>query len=389
MVKQIRWLQDNSILLFLSILFSSASFYIRFNYMDFVEKFGTYQGDLWYFFNNYGSSIANFFFFPVEYPVGYVLLHKLTYFISNSLPGGFTYENFIWANAFIMIPLTIATVFLSIEIAKKLGFGKYSTAIFFLLSPTFFIASSTNYDIFPVFFVVSAIYSIINSRFRLAFLLLAVGTVIKLFPGFLLVPFILYSISKKRNILFVIQDICLFIFTVLIANLPFLIYNYEYWLFPYQWQSQNPQGNDPNTISFYLNRYLLGDLSNLFLVVVIIVSWIISWYFWHKNKLSTKNFILLCYFTCFSAVFGNHVNTPQYLLWFLPFVAMFHKPKYYLWIIFDITNASILYTYFKLTHEYPKLWLNIFNFNLICFILMYIYLFYLLKQQLTTHHEQD
>ncbi len=350
-------------------LLSAASFYIRLNFWPLHQSIGLYQGDLWYFHSHYGYQILNNFFYPIEYPVGYVIIQKITAFLSTVFNPSFTYESFILANAILMIPLIIGTVILVDKLAILLGVNRKLTLLYLILSPTFFIASTTNYDIYPVFLVLFSVLLLLKNHTRSAFIFLGLGTVIKLYPAFLIPLFILYCLHKKISYSKVVQSVILFSLVVAFINLPFILYNFSYWIFPFAWQTQNPQMYDPNTISYYLPIN-----STAFLLVLLGIAYLISFTFYLKKKLSDQNFIYLTYLILFTAVFGNHVNTPQYLLWFLPFVSLTQLPMLILWWPFDLINSSILFSYFRLTSEWRIVQYYIFSTSVIYFTALYFYL---------------
>ncbi|MBI2018396.1 DUF2029 domain-containing protein [Candidatus Daviesbacteria bacterium] len=351
------------------------SVYIRLNFWPFVNLLGTYQGDWWYFYHYYGQYIAHSFFFPIEYPVGYILIQKFAYFISMLL-GGFSYQNFILGNAFIFIPAGLL-IFVCLDRLATIVNSKSKRFIIYLTaSPTFLIASTTNYDLLPTLLTLLAILLLIKNQSKLAFLILALGTTVKIYPGFLLPLFILYQLGKKSIIL----PLIIFITTIVLINLPFALYNFQFWLFPYTWQSQNPQMYDFNTLSYYLIYFGFDHYRTLLLFSLLLIAWFISWFFYKKSSLTNKNFLLLCYLTIFTAVLGNHVNTPQYMLWFLPFVSLLQIPAISIWWPFDLINSTVLFSYFRLTHELRFILDIIFRFIVIYFIFLYLRLIYELKK---------
>lgn len=347
--------------------------------MPFVEKLGLYQGDLWYFQNNYGPFISKSFFYPIEYPAGYILILKLNYLLSL-LFGGFNYLNFIYANRLLMIPLTIVCAFLIKEIAQTLHFKKSLALLYLFVSPTFFIASTTNYDLYPIFLTLLSVYCLLRNKNFLSFFFLGIGTAIKLYPAFLVPLFILYLLNKKINLPTIVRSFSGFFISFLTINLPFVFYNFTYWIFPYSWQSQNPQKNDPNTFSYLLSLIHLEFLRLPFFFAILLLAFFLSIKIYKKNRLSDKAFIYLIYFTLFSAVFGNQVNTPQYTLWFLPFTAITAFPLFPLWWVGDAVNSTILFFYFQLSNHHIDIKLHIFSFMVVYFFLIYIFLLYTIKK---------
>lgn len=354
---------------------TTLSFYIRFYYLDFMRMIGIIPGDIWYFYVTYKEAMKNLFYYPIEYPVGYIIIQKIIMFINQFIFKQLTYQSFLLSHAIIMIPTTIITVLLIYKLAGNLGVNKKLTFLYLVTSPTLFIASNQNYDIFPIFFTILAIFTLFKNRLNYSMFFLAVATIIKLYPAFLLLLFLLFAISKKTTSSKIIKSIGIFIATVVLINLPFMISNFNYWIYAFVKQTNNPQSHDPNTISYFLNYLGLGSYRILFFALIMLISWIVVFIFHKKRLLTPKNFILLAYFICFSAVYSNHVNTPQYLLWFLPFAAILQLPALYFWWFFDLINSLILYFNYYLVHYTREQLLNLFLFGVVNFTFFYIFLF--------------
>lgn len=358
------------------------SFYLRINYWPFYQYFGFYQGDLWYFFNFYGEQIRNNFFYPIEYPVGYVLIQKITMLISVNLLNGFTYENFMIANAFLIIPTGLLFLGSILKLTEVLKTKSPQILFYLVLSPSVFIYSTINYDLFPATLTVLATILALKNHFYLSFVLLGLGGAIKLYPLFLIPLFGIFMLTKKFTIWrsLIASSGSLISFTAI--NLPYILYNFNFWLFPYTYQSSNPERNDPTTISYYLFHPTgLDNFRPFFLAVFILISWIITWLFHKRGVLGAKNFLLALSLTTFSAVFANHVYVPQYSLWFLPFFALNQLPQLIIWWPFDLLNASTRFFYFQLNTG-PELLKSFWNLTVVFYLFIYILLIYHVRKAL-------
>lgn len=354
------------------------SFYFRANFWPLYQKFGFYQGDIWYFFTFYGNQIRNNFFFPIEYPVGYVLIHKLTFWFSLNILGQDSYVSFLVANAFLIIPILLALIIIIYKIADIISVKPKSILPFLILSPSLFIYSNINYDIFPTFSVILALFSILKNKYSLSLFLLALGTTIKIYPVFLVPIFLMIILNKTKRLTMVFKSLIAFLMTFLIINLPFYIYNANYWFYPYIYQAINPEKNDPTTISYYLfNLTGLKNYQSLVMIVLVTISWVVAYLFYKNNLLSPKNIVFLAFLTCLSLVVGNHIYVPQYILWFLPFVALIQIPTSFIWWPFDLLNASTRFFYFHLQSEwvvlFHSLWLVTMIYYLVLYILLLVY----------------
>lgn len=372
--------------LFLIILETVSSFYLRINFWPLYQKFGFYQGDIWYFFYFYGHQIQNSFFFPIEYPVGFILIQKLAYFLSVYLFNGFNYTNFMLSHAVLMTPAVVALVLISYRICQHLHIDFRKSLFFLILSPSLFIYSTINYDILPAFFVLAAILASLSHRVYLAFFLLSLGTSIKIYPAFLIPIFILFFL-KKEKFQQIGAGLALFVATLLFINLPFFLYNKDYFIFPYIYQiTNNPARGDPTTISFWLfNLTGLKTFQGILLPILILISWAAAFIFYKLDKLQAKNFILLSLLGAFSAVFGNQLYSPQYILWFFPILVLTQVLPIALWWPVDLVNASLIFFYFKLKGEWIIPLYFIWSFIVIYNTFLYILLIANVKKIINSH----
>ncbi len=344
------------------------SFLLRFHYWPLYQNFGFYQGDIWYLFTFYGNAAARHFFYPIEYPVGYVIILKLAYLLSG-LFGAFSYESFLLGNALLLIPIAALCTFFLYRIAP-------SKIWWFILSPSLFIYSTINYDLFAVVGCLAAIYFTFRGKHELAALCLSFGTVIKLFPVFLLPIFIFYWYNHKQSI---IKLLVLFVGFFVVVNLPFFLTNTNTWLYPYLYQLNNPEKNDPTTLSYYLGNY-----RSAVMVTTLIISWLIGWKYFKKGFIDEKNFLSLLALTSVGIVLGNQVYVPQYFLWILPFFLAqpFLLTLLPLWWLFDLMNASTRFFYFRLKTDWIWQFDLMHQLTIIFYLFLYLLFFYSMIKRL-------
>lgn len=368
---------------FLTIIIVSVSIYTRINFEPLYQRFGFYQGDIWYFHTFFGNQILNNFFFQIEYPVGYIVIQKVAAFLSLNILGNFSYESFMKANAF-LIAISAITLVLSLNKMAKI-FQKRIPAVFYLIfSPSFFIYSTINYDIFPTTLTVLSVVFLFSKKYALSFLLLALGAVIKIYPLFLLPLFLFYLHSKEKKLNHIIYFSLIFLAVVLFINIPFVVYNFDFWTYPFIYQLSNPERNDPTTISYFIFNFLgLSWLRGIFLPLMVTTSWAISYLFYRKKILDEKNFLFLAFLICFSSVFGNQVYTPQYTLWFLPFLALVQIPDIKIWWPFDLLNASTRFFYFKIKSDLSPILTYVWYLGVVYYLVLYILLIVHAKKTLS------
>lgn len=359
-------------------LLIALSFLMRLDFWPWYQKFGFYQGDIWYFFTYYGDQIQNSFFFSFDYPIGYVLILKATASLSR-LFGHFNYQNFLFANALFIIPTTAICTWLLYQIARLVKLDSSKLIFYFVLSPSLFIYSTINYDIFPTFFTLLSIYLLLNKRNNLSAVSLGLATVIKLYPALFLPVMIFYLLNQRVSLLKIGSFLVTFFMILFIFNLPFALTDWQAWTYPYLHQLTNPERNDPTTLSYYLTFIGLESFRTVFWIIIILLSWMVSFIFYKARKLSSENLIYLLLFTAISIVIGNHVYTPQYFLWFLPYISLIHKPALWIWVPFDYLNASTRFFYFKLKGDWSEIFQVTHTISIIFFVCLYFFLLYTIK----------
>lgn len=332
------------ILIFLQVL----SFNIRINFWPLYEKFGFYQGDIWYFFTYYQEFIKNSFFFQIEYPIGYIIIQKLAYFLSVNIYKSFTYESFMSAHMFLIIPSTLLTFTYLYLLAKELKFNKLPLLLF-TLSPSLFLYSTINYDIFPLFFMVVSIYLYTKKQLIPSAVFLAFATIIKIFPLFLF-PLFLMFIFKSQNFRNALLFLSVFASATLLTNLPYISYDYQTWKHPFTYQYENPERNDPTTISYYIfQKTKLPDYQYLLLPILLLVCYAFILLYIKTQKTPASNtFVFFCSFILFSTVLGSQVYVPQYTLWYFPLSITQNLLPLGFWLPFDLLNFSTRFFYFNL-----------------------------------------
>lgn len=360
------------IFVFIEIL---LSFYLRWNFRPFYQTLGFYQGDIWYFYTYFGHQAENLFFYPFDYPVGYLLIHKFTFWMTSNIFQNDSYEFFLLSNALLIIPILLVFIYLIYKIADSMSIRKKLILPFLIFSPSLLIYSNINYDIFPSLTVILATYLALKNKFDLSFFALAVGTAIKIYPIFLVPIFIMYMLNNTVRPSKIIRVVFIFILSLSLINLPFILYNFSYWSYPFIHQAINPEKNDPTTLSYFLfNKTGLGFFQDFFVFGLLLVSYLVGWQLLKKNLLTKQNLLTILSLTSFSLVFGNHVYTPQYILWFLPFVALTQIPNILFWLPFDFLNAATRFFYFKLKTDWSLIFHFIWDITIVFFIYLYILL---------------
>jgi len=373
-----RLMKKNNLIFLLSgtILALIPGYLIRYNesvYMWFYERFTTYPGDLWNFFANYLAKGAHY---PPEYPAG------LRFFYETF--GFYKYQDYTWffsVNAIILTAFAVGTTYLLYKIIndrakarekileshakmrlprfplrqgfegqvtrndeiKKSRVTSYKLQVtnilwFWIFAPTFLFYSFLNYDLPVVFLIVLAVYLYYRKKNYWAIVALAIGTVVKVFPIFLLPIFILKSPKKDW-----LKLSLLFIGIVIALNLPYAIGDFNKWIFPYTWQigenvSKSPEAGTYWWIFYpYLKNHLgwtsLGLFAGLYIFTYL--------------KLRKTSLINLCLAVILIFLATDRIYSPQYNLYLLPFLALadyrVNKKAFYLLEIPNVIHVFAIF----------------------------------------------
>lgn len=261
--------------------------------------------------------------FGKEYPVGAVIIHwLLTPFYKNVPQFLFLYGLIMF---FFDICITIY-IFLIARLEKRKGL-LWIIGIW-LFSPTVIVLNPVRFDIIPALICLMAYYYWRKGGTILPGILLGLGTSIKWFPLFLIIPIVLNEFFINRNPKKAIKFSLLSGLSYLVINIPFIFLNItrygslEAWLSPFR--EQLNRFSYPDTIVGLINKFWPHiDVGIWPLVITIVVmSIVIALY---RNINVIKKYILLC----IAFLLFNTVYSPQFHLWFIPFMVLCLNEKPY------------------------------------------------------------
>lgn len=332
------------------------NYFIRYQqhiYMWFYDNLTTYPGDLWNFFTNYLSKGA---LYPPEYPTGLRFFYEVM--------GFYKYQDYTWfftVNCIILAFFAAGITYLlwkiichselvseSNEITKRVRDDKLKTNsekqtaniwYFWILAPSFIFYSTLNYDLPVVFLIVLAVYLFMKEKYYGATAALAIGTVVKVFPVFLLPIFILKSPKKDWLNLFL-----LFGAIVLLLNLPYMFRDFDSFMFTYTWQIGQNLSKDPSAGTYWWIFYpIFGKFTGWVSLLLFAGLYYFSW-----KKLKNTSIIQLGIAVILIFLLTDRIYSPQYNLYLLPFLALatykVNKPVFYIMDFFDV--AIVLFCFF-------------------------------------------
>ena len=352
----------------------AVSYCFRFFYWPLFYGLGTYPGDIWYVHMNYGGFLQEHFFFRMEYPIGIFMLIKLATGLTLLISENLQYKTFLATNAVILGAFGLGTAFLLWRIQHLTMHGqrrvKWRIWVFWVLAPSFIFYSLLNFDLPAVFLCLLAIYFHLQRKEDLSAVSLGLGTAVKFFP-ILLLPLFLFD-KKIRNYVryCVVAGV-----SWLLVNLPFMLLDFEAWLFPYLWQATREPTRDGVCLPPLPCSRRHGSLPLLSLLYALTLLYMSR----HRTERGTQSLLSkrmrLVGFSVpllTSFLLANRIFSPQYILWVLPFLVFASPLSFVSFYLFEIPNVAHTLFLFKYMADYPLLSLTLRAIRYLALISIYL-----------------
>jgi len=291
----------------------------------------------------------------VNLPYGYPQLAGYLFLLIHMLCEGL--DSFVLLLALLQLPLELLSSLIIYQLASQFV-GKEKAvvpAIIYNLSPMVLYTWVARFDCIPVFFSVAALYLFLRKRYTLAFLFLGIGTMFKWYPALLGVPFTWYMFQNSvpaRRIVYSLLNIVAFCGLI---SLPFLILGPETflrsfgrhlekgWFYESLWtlvglvvmRGLPSEYFMPSQYTIYSTESLLLQAIGCFLVFFLSCKG-------RKELIGCSAYILLVF------VFFVKFFSPQYVVWFSPFLLLWVNRK-----LDWLTYGGI---HFAVYLEYPVFW---------------------------------
>lgn len=275
-----------------------------------------------------------------EYPVLSMYTMRLAAWISNGFTG------FFYANALL---LALAAVVVAVSLYLMVG----ARALYFALAPTLLVYGFVNWDLLAVAFATAATLAYLRRRDAWAGIWLGLGAAAKIYPGFLLVPFVLGRFRERE------PDAGIHLAWAgagawLAVNLPFILAAPRGWWEFFRFNSARPA--DWDSLWFIachrisgtfgcqatdrMNAAIDGGSAVLFVGLSVLV--------WALRRRRDPDFPRWTFGFPLLVVFllTNKVYSPQYGLWLLPWFAL-ALPDLRLFAAFEAADVAVFLTRFS------------------------------------------
>lgn len=306
-----------------------ASYLIRVYWPQLHALFGTYPSDIWYMHINYSWFLVNQGFFGMEYPAGLFAFVKAmsvlcrTFFplVEPHANGGllYRYEDWLLVNSLVLGLAAVGVSWCMHRLDVEFFHLRRQRLLWaFVLTPSFVFFTLFNYDVLPVLCCVAALLALLRRDPVTSFMLLGIGTAVKIFPA-VLSPLFLLAVPRGRRV----EAALWFLGSWAAINVPFLYLNAEVWWFPYAWQMGFDNADQTGRLLYTLTG-LVGKAPAL--VTVVVSGLALLYLAWRKAPreplehpvwLAQASLLLVTLF-----IFTKSVFSPQYLFWLLPFATL-------------------------------------------------------------------
>ena len=187
--------------------------------------------------------------FSVEYPPGALVVFYLPYLASHNLAGYGT------AFAFEMLFFDVIGLLLVLGLGKKAGISPWTSLIGFTLAVVAIGSIMVQrFDVVPAVITLGAVYAFSRGNYKIAWAILAIGTMTKLYPALLAPLFLIYQ-CRRGGLRSAIPSMATFAVATLLISAPLLALNSHGFISSFTVQSQRPLQLE----STYSSLLLLGN----------------------------------------------------------------------------------------------------------------------------------
>ena len=290
---------------------------------------------------------------PVEYPaLTGLVMWLLSFLVSPSETAVFDYYRI--TAAFQIVLLAISAYLIFKLAGKKYGF-------YFILAPAVLYSLNRNWDIWAIAAMLLAIYLFEKKRFQLSAILLAVSIATKFFPIVLMLPIMIIFLRNKQIKLFIRYALTTAVAWAVI-NLPFVLINYEGWVYFYKFSAERGLGS---ASFFEITNIILPSItfsSIHFYILNTLALVAVTTYFVRLKSVPTL--AATSFFVMFGFILFNKQYSMQYVIWLsalavltFSYLKREHKELLiYVYILWQSFELAFQYSFFQkiLTSTYAN-----------------------------------
>lgn len=202
-------------------------------------------------------------------------------------------------------------------------------------SPVLVLYAFHNWDLLVVSASVAGIYLWWSGRPRLAALAFGVGGAFKLYPTLFILPVLFDEIAGHR-VRRGIESAVVGLGSLALINLPFALINFSGWWATFRFHADRaPSGG---TVWGAFNRQLSTVAEDRLMLLVLAVALLAITGGLHRRR-STIGYPVVewCAAGTAAVIVVNKINSPQYLIWLIPFLALLQAQAIWWWGVLSAT----------------------------------------------------
>jgi uncharacterized membrane protein len=285
-----------------------------------------YQGSVTHVVDSSGHSVVHLGAGQIEYPVLTGVFAWLT-----SLPVA-SAAGFLVVSALALAPFALLSAAALYRLAGR-------RALIFALSPQLAAYAFLNWDLLPVAATAWALWAWRRERYEWAGVLISLGACAKIWPGFLILPF-LVQLALARRRPEAIRFLASAVATAALVNLPFLLINAGGWSGPFLAQSDRINDKTTNSLWYWIFASDQTAISNLLSGLTVLIVW--AWLLYvglQRARQTDGGYPAVPVGAAMVAAYIalGRVDSPQYGLWLVPFLVVLAVPRRWI-VIFAVTD---------------------------------------------------
>jgi hypothetical protein len=211
-------------------------------------------------------------------------------------------------------------------------------ALLYAASPQLAAYAYLNWDLLPVAATALGLWAWQRQRATLAAVAFSLGACAKIWPGFLLLPLVLHLLLARRTRA-AATAVAAAVGAALAVNLPFMVTNPEGWAAPYLMQSVRLNDLTTNSIWYWIIDPTDFGTVNRASAAAVLLGWaaIVGHGLRRWRRTGAYPWVQVGAAMVTSYIVLGRVDSPQYGIWLLPFVAVVAVPSR--WVaIFMVTD---------------------------------------------------
>ena len=298
-------------------LFTSMVTLISF---EIVKLYATYDLTVYFgYLENMRLGMMPYSDFSIEYPQLFLLFTLPQYALACLFGNVELFYIIFIISTIVIYYFTVVLIYKISELIWNNEKRAYTSALLFSTSIACIYFATNKYDIFPVFLMLWSLYMVMSrGEHTKGYIIATIGVLTKWFNAVVMPLYIVRGIKDRESYGKLIKYVAASAGVLLLCVVPFIIMNFDVFCATYTFHF----GRGALTHSLpYMVQFYTGFSPDLFNVIFIGV-FIFLLYKYYKSENTNYNLLKYVTLSVMLFVFCNKIFSPQYILWFAPFLAL-------------------------------------------------------------------